>query len=54
MKLMDIDTSDWQEESKIEGEDAEDTVLLREMAAEARAYMEEFEWAPAIESIHLA
>jgi hypothetical protein len=54
MRHMDIDTSEWQEESKIEGEDAEDTALLREMAAEARAYMEEFEWCPAIESIHLA
>jgi hypothetical protein len=51
---MDIDTSDWQEESKIEGEDPEDTKLLREMAAEAREYMEEFDWCPAIESIHLA
>jgi hypothetical protein len=54
MRHMDIDTSDWQEESKIPGEDAEDTQLLREMAAEARAYMEQFEWCPAIESIHLA
>jgi len=51
---MEIDTSDWQEESKIEGEDPEDTALLREMAAEARAYMEEFEWCPSIVSIHLA
>ena len=54
MKHMDIDTSDWQEESKIEGEDPEDTDLLREMAAEARRYMEEFEWCPTIESVHLA
>ena len=54
MKLMDIDTSDFQEESKIEGEDPEDTELLREMAAEARAYMEDFEWCPSIESVHLA
>ena len=51
---MDIDTSDWLEESKIEGEDPEDTELLRELAAEARAYMEAFEWCPKIESIHLA
>jgi hypothetical protein len=51
---MDIDTSDWMEESKIEGEDPEDTELLRELAAEARAYMEAFEWCPNIESIHLA
>jgi len=54
MKLMEIDTSDWQEESKIEGEDPEDTELLREMAAEARDYIEDFEWAPRITSIHLA
>ncbi|HYJ41001.1 MAG TPA: hypothetical protein VEW08_09435 [Steroidobacteraceae bacterium] len=51
---MEIDTSDWQEESKIEGEDPEDTELLREMAAEARDYIEDFEWAPRITSIHLA
>jgi hypothetical protein len=51
---MDIDTSDWQEESQIEGEDPEDTELLREMAAEARAYIEDFEWSPRITSIHLA
>ena len=54
MKLMEIDTSDWQEESKIEGDDPEDTELLREMAAEARDYIEDFEWAPRITSIHLA
>ena len=54
MKLMDIDTSDFQEESKIEGEDPEDTKLLREMAAEARTYIEDFEWSPRITSIHLA
>ena len=35
----------------IEGDDPEETALLREMAAEARAYMEEFEWCPAIESV---
>jgi hypothetical protein len=54
MKPMDIDTSDFQEESKIKGDDPEDTSLLREMAAEARAYMEAFEWCPSIESVHLA
>jgi len=51
---MDIDTSDWQEESQIEGDDPEDTQLLREMAAEARDYIEDFEWSPRITSIHLA
>ena len=34
---MDIDTSSFQDESEITGDDAEDTELLREMAAEARA-----------------
>jgi hypothetical protein len=52
--MMDIDTSDFQEESAITGDDPEDTELLREMAAEARAYMEDFEWCPNIESVHLA
>jgi len=51
---MDIDTSDFQEESEIKGDDPEDTESLREMAAEARAYMEDFEWCPSIESVHLA
>ena len=51
---MDIDTSDWQEESKIEGDDPDDTELLREMAAEVRDYIEDFEWSPRITSIHLA
>ena len=54
MRLMDIDTSDWQEESKIEGDDPDDTELLREMAAEVRDYIEDFEWSPRITSIHLA
>jgi hypothetical protein len=30
---MDIDTSDWQEEKEIEGEDPEDTALLRPVKA---------------------
>jgi hypothetical protein len=51
---MDIDTSNFLEESEIKGDDAEDTALLRELAAEARAYMEEFEWCPTIVSVHLA
>ena len=51
---MDIDTSDFQEESEIKGDDPEDTESLREMATEARAYMEDFEWCPSIESVHLA
>lgn len=50
---MDIDTSAFQEESKITGDDPDDTKLLREMAAEARAYIEDFEWSPPIESLHL-
>lgn len=54
MRPMDIDTSEFQEESAIQGDDAEDTELLREMAADARAYMEDFEWCPQINSIHLA
>jgi hypothetical protein len=51
---MEIDTSDFLEESKIQGDDAEDTAQLRELAAEARAYMEDFEWCPSIVSVHLA
>ena len=51
---MDIDTSDFLEEAEIKGEDAEDTAQLRQLAAEARAYMEEFEWCPPIESVHMA
>jgi len=51
---MDIDTSDFQEESRITGDDPDDTALLREMATEARAYIEDYEWSPPIESIHLA
>jgi hypothetical protein len=54
MKLMDIDTSDFQDESEIEGDDPEDTELLRAMATEARTYIEDFEWCPPVESIHLA
>jgi len=51
---MDIDTSGFQEESKITGDDSDDTELLREMAAEARAYLEDYEWCPPIKSVHLA
>ena len=54
MNLMDIDTSSFQDESKITGDDPEDTELLREMAAEARAYLEDYEWCPPIEKFHLA
>ena len=50
---MDIDTSDFQEESGIVGDDEDDTRLLREMASEARAYLEDFEWCPPIRSLHL-
>jgi hypothetical protein len=51
---MDIDTSSFQDESEITGDDPEDTELLREMAAEARAYIEDYEWCPPIKSVHLA
>jgi hypothetical protein len=51
---MDIDTSDFQEESKITGDDSDDTELLREMATEARAFLEDYEWCPPIRSVHLA
>jgi len=51
---MDIDTSRFQDESEITGDDPEDTELLREMAAEARAYIEDYEWCPPIETFHLA
>jgi hypothetical protein len=51
---MDIDTSSFQDESGITGDDPEDTELLREMAAEARAYIEDYEWCPPIEKFHLA
>jgi hypothetical protein len=51
---VDIDTDDLQEESKIQGDDAEDTELLREMAIEARAYVEDFEWGPSIAKVYLA
>jgi hypothetical protein len=51
---MDIDTSEFQEESRITGDDDDDTELLREMAAEARAYVEEHEWCPPVTSVHLA
>ena len=54
MKPMDIDTSSFQDESEITGDDPEDTELLREMAAEARAYIEDYEWCPPVESVHLA
>jgi len=50
---MGIDTSDFQEESRIVGDDSDDTRLLREMASEARAYLEDFEWCPPIKSVHL-
>ena len=50
---MDIDTSSFQDESEITGDDPEDTELLREMAAEARAYIEDFEWSPPIERLYL-
>lgn len=51
---IEIDADGLQEESKIKGDDAEDTALLREMAAEAREYVEDFEWCPAVVSVHLA
>ena len=51
---MDIDTSSFQDESEIQGDDPEDTGLLREMAAEARGYIEDYEWCPPIENFHLA
>lgn len=51
---MDIDTSAFQEEFKITGDDPDDTELLREMAIEARAYVEDHDWSPPVTSIHLA
>jgi len=51
---MDIDTSEFQEESRITGDDPDDTELLREMAAEARDYIEDHEWCPPVASVHLA
>jgi hypothetical protein len=51
---INIDGEGLQEESKIKGEDAEDTALLREMAAEAREYLEDFDWCPKITGVYLA
>ncbi|HUQ12524.1 MAG TPA: hypothetical protein VM146_19620 [Steroidobacteraceae bacterium] len=36
-----------------DGDDAEDTALLNEMARDARAYIEAFDWCPPIEEVSL-
>jgi len=51
---IEIDSDGLQEESKIKGDGAEDTALLREMAVEAREYVKDFDWCPAVAKVHLA
>lgn len=45
---------DFQRAPDIRGENDEDTVLLRELVKEARAYIENFSWCPGIRAIYLA
>jgi hypothetical protein len=40
-------------ENEIVGDDAEDTALLKKMAQEARAYLEDFDWCPPIDQMSL-
>ena len=49
-----MDVTSFQAESKIIGEDSEDTALLNQMLDEAKAYVQSFSWCPDIRSWHLA
>lgn len=48
-----MDTSLLQHESAIQGEDSHETALLRELAQEARVFIEDFPWSPPIEDLYL-
>lgn len=51
---MDIDLDELQEELEIKGDDAEDTGLLREMAADARTYIKSYRWCPPVANVYFA
>lgn len=49
-----IDTSRYIKEADIRGDSQEDTKLLRDMAKEARTYLNQFSWCPPIRKVYLA
>lgn len=49
-----IDISHFMPQAEIAGDDAEDTLLLQSMAAEAREYIESFPWCPGLREIYFA
>lgn len=51
---MSLDREDFQLLADIRGDDDEDTRLLREMGAEAKAFVAGHEWCPPIRSFYLA
>ena len=48
-----MDTSAYQIETSIVGEDAEDTALLQSMAVDARRFLAGFHWCPPIKALYL-
>jgi len=49
-----VDVSKLKPLDSIEGEDIEETKLLKEMAIEARAFISSHEWCERVDSLHLA
>jgi hypothetical protein len=49
-----VDVNKMQAIASIEGDDPEDTKLLREMAVEAHDFMSSHEWCKHLDSLHLA
>lgn len=49
-----IDTAGFQIVPDIQGDDKEDTALLRQMVSQAESYIRSFKWSPPIERIYLA